>query len=142
MLRKPDGFYREGSKVFHKTAVNRVNINGWISISKGKIADAQRESNSPTTRIGAAYDAVFNLSLAKVGAEGWRVTSAEGHHAQTLEAACALSEISQSTFDDIDALRDLRNDQYQAIEPTTADIEFALKVLQKAVPALLSKLNL
>ena len=141
MLRKPDDFYKEGSKVFHKAAVNRKNIDGWVAISKGKIADASRKDNSPTTRLGAAYDAMFNLALAVVSANGWRAGSADGHHAQTLEAACSYAGVTEAVYDQVDAIRDLRNNQYQGIEPSDSDIKFALDVPQKAVPPLLTLLS-
>jgi len=137
MLRKPEDFYMAGSKVFHKAPVNRQSIQGWISISKGKIADAQRPANSTTTRLGAAYDAILNLSLAVVSSRGWRAGGAEGHHVQTLEAACAYAGVTQAVFDQLDAIRDLRNNQYQGIEPSEADVKLALSVLDRLVPQLL-----
>ena len=87
MLRKPEQFQQEGSKVFRKAPVNVASIDGWVRISGGKAADAARKANSASTRLGAAYDAVFNLSLAVLCKNGWRCTAADGHHAQALEAA-------------------------------------------------------
>jgi hypothetical protein len=104
------------------------------------VADAQRKANSRSTRLGAAYDSLFNLSLAVVCIEGWRCTSADGHHAQGLEAACAYCRIGQSLFDEIDALRDMRNNQYQGVEPSEGDIEYALDVVNRALPRLLEHL--
>ncbi|MBV5295434.1 MAG: hypothetical protein JZU58_24115 [Curvibacter lanceolatus] len=141
MLRKPEDFQKAGSKVFQKAPIHRRSIDGWIVISKGNVADAQRESNSPTTRIGAAYDALLNLSLAVLSSQGWRAGSADGHHMQTLEAACAYAGITESVHDQVDAIRDLRNNQYQGIEPSADDILFALKVLDKVAPELLSLLG-
>lgn len=83
-LRRPEDFVREGSKVFRQAPVNRASIEGWIAISKGKVADAQRSANSASTRLGAAYDSVFNLSLAVLCKHGWRCTAADGPHAQGL----------------------------------------------------------
>ncbi len=58
MLRKPEDFYKEGSKVFRKAPFNAVSIKGWVTISEGKVADALRVEDSNTTRLGAAYDAM------------------------------------------------------------------------------------
>lgn len=137
MLRKPEQFVREGSKVFRKAPVNTVSIEGWVKIASGKAGDAARKANSGSTRVGAAYDTVFNLSLAVLSKHGWRCTSADGHHAQALEAACAYAGIGQSVFDEVDAMRDLRNNQYQGIEPTLQDVEYALEVMNRVVPRLL-----
>ena len=141
MLRKPEQFVAEGSKVFRHAPVNTVSIEGWVKISGGKAADAARKANSASTRVGAAYDAVFNLSLAVLCRNGWRCTAAEGHHAQALEAACAYAGLASSAFDEVDAMRDMRNNQYQGIEPTAQDVAYALEVMDRMVPRLLEYLQ-
>jgi hypothetical protein len=141
VLRKPEQFQQEGSKVFRRAPVNTVSIEGWVKISGGKAADAARKANSASTRLGAAYDTVFNLSLAVLCKNGWRCTAADGHHAQALEAACAYAGIASSVFDEVDAMRDMRNNQYQGIEPSAQDVEYALDVMNRVVPRLLGYLN-
>jgi hypothetical protein len=131
----------EGSKVFRHAPVNTVSIEGWVKIAGGKAADAARKANSASTRLGAAYDSVFNLSLAILCKNGWRCTAAEGHHAQALEAACAHAGVGSPMFDEMDAMRDLRNNQYQGIEPTSQDVEYALDVMNRVVPRLLAYFN-
>lgn len=141
MLRKPEQFQQEGSKVFRRAPVNVASIDGWVRISGGKAADAARKANSASTRVGAAYDAVFNLSLAVLCKNGWRCTAADGHHAQALEAACAYAGVAASVFDEVDAMRDMRNNQYQGIEPSAQDVEYALEVMGRVVPKLLQCLQ-
>jgi len=141
VLRKPEQFQQEGSKVFRKAPVNRASIEGWVKISGGKAADAGRKANSASTRLGAAYDAVFNISLAVLCKNGWRCTAADGHHAQALEAACAYAGIGTSVFDEVDAMRDMRNNQYQGLEPTLQDVEYALDVMNRVAPRLLAYLS-
>jgi hypothetical protein len=46
VLRKPDQFLREGSKVFRRAPVNTASIAGWLKISGGKAADAVRKASS------------------------------------------------------------------------------------------------
>lgn len=140
-LRKPEDFLRAGSKVFVKAPVNRESIAGWRNIARGKVADAQREANSRSTRLGAAYDAVLNLSFALLLQQGWRCTSANGHHAEALEAAAAYAGVTESVFDRVDAIRDLRNNQYQGLEPSNADVLAALAAMERMVPELLSRLE-
>ncbi len=139
-LHKPEDFVREGSRVFRRAPVNTASINGWIAISKGKVADAHRTVNSPSTRLGAAYDSVFNLSLAVLCKQGWRCTAGDGHHVQGLEAASGICAIGQALFDEVDALRDMRNNQYQGIEPTEKDVAYALEVMNRALPHMLEHL--
>jgi hypothetical protein len=141
MLRKPEQFLQEGSKVFRKAPVNTVSIEGWVKISGGKAADAGRKANSASTRLGAAYDSVFNLSLAVLCKHGWRCTAAEGHHVQALEAACAYAGITASVHDEVDAMRDMRNNQYQGIEPSAQDVDYALEVMNRVAPRLLQYLK-
>jgi hypothetical protein len=137
-LRKPDDFYKEGSKVFRRAPVNRESIQGWINIAKGKIADAQRVENSASTRLGAAYDSVLNLCFAVLGSKGWRCTSADGHHAQALEAGAAYAGVTEGTLDRVDAIRDMRNNQYQGVEPSAADVRDAIAAMERMVPELLA----
>ncbi len=141
MLRKPEQFQQEGSKVFRRAPVNVASLEGWVHISGGKAADAARKANSASTRLGAAYDAVFNLSLAVLCKNGWRCTAADGHHAQALEAACAYAGVATSVFDEVDAMRDMRNNQYQGIEPTAQDVAYALEVMGRVAPKLLQYLQ-
>lgn len=141
MLRKPKDFQTEGSKVFYAAPASREAIKGWIGIAYGKVADSQRTENSNSTRLGAAYDAVFNLSLAVVNKDGWRTTSANGHHAQALEAAASYAGVTQAEFDRLDAIKDLRNDQYRGIEPSDNDVKAALDVMERMVPALIALLK-
>lgn len=72
--------------------------------------------------------------------KGWRCTSADGHHVQALEAACAIAGLSTGTFDQLDAIRDLRNDQYHGQPALASDVKDALAVMEKVVPVLLEQL--
>lgn len=140
-LLKPDEFYAKGSKVFRKAPVNRSAIQGWVQISQGKVSDAMKPDNSPGTRLGAAYDSVLNLSLAVLASKGWRVSSAEGHHAQSLEAACSYAGVTESVFNDMDAVRDLRNNQYDGVPASQDDVKFAIVSMERLVPPLLHMLK-
>lgn len=137
-LRKPDDFYREVSKVFRRAPVGRDAIKGWAIIAAGKAKDAMNKTNSPSTRLGAAYDAVFNLSLAVLLSNGWRCGAADGHHVQALEASCAYADVTQTVFDEMDAVRDLRNEQYDGRAPTEADVRQAIKSMERLAPVLLA----
>lgn len=139
-LRKPDEFVAAGSAVFKSAPVSREAIKGWVEIARGKASDALNVKNSMSTQLGVAYDCVLNLSLAVLNSHGWRATSADGHHKESLEAACALAGVSVKDFNDIDAVRDLRNDQYRGRAPATADVELAIKCMKAISPLLLDVL--
>lgn len=140
-LRKPEDFLAEGSKVFRRAPVNRESIQGWVAISRAKAQDSLNPDNSTSTRLGAAYDAVFNLSLAVLAAQGWRCTAADGHHAQALEAACARAGTTQGVFDQMDAVRDVRNNQYNGVPPGEDDVALAQACMNRLVPPLLELLT-
>jgi len=139
-LNKPDDFLKQGSKVFRKAPVDRDAIRGWVSIAAGKSKDCLNRDNSTSTRLGAAYDCVLNLSLAVLCSKGWRTTAADGHHKESLEAACAYAGVSVSGFDDMDAVREVRNNQYGGVPPSDTDAELAIKSMNKIAPALLAML--
>src|SRR5712671_3924540 len=105
-LNKPNDFVKAGSKVFRQAPVDRDAIRGWVSIAQGKAKDCLKRDNSTNTRLGAAYDSVLNLSPAVLCSKGWRTTAADGHHKESLEAACACAGVSVSAFDDMDAVRE------------------------------------
>ena len=140
-LRRPETFYSEGSKVFKKAPTNRATIQGWVTIAGGKAKAALNPDNDTSTRLSCAYDAVFNLSLAVLNSKGWRCGAADGHHAQSLEAACAFAGVTETIFFQMDAVRDLRNSQYDGVPPTEEDVKLAVAAMNRLVPVLLELLK-
>lgn len=64
MLRRPEDFEREGSKVFRKAPINNASVEGWIAIARGKVADAQRLENSTNQGIEPSkQDVEYALQL-------------------------------------------------------------------------------
>lgn len=140
-MKKPEQFYAEGSKVFRRAPVNREAIRGWVTIAREKVRDSLDTDNSAGTRLSAAYDAVFVLSLAVLSSKGWRVGSADGHHRQALEAACSYASVTSSALDDMDAVRDLRNNLYDGVPLTEDDVKFAHSSLRRLYPVLFEMLK-
>lgn len=139
-LRTPEAFYAEQSKVFEKAPINAQLIAGWTAASRQKLEDlakATASKQSAATRVDIAYDAAFNLALAVLCKAGWRSKAADGHHAQGLEAACAIAGVGTGDFDRLDALRDLRNDKYRAKPPSDKDAAQAEQVLERVLPVFL-----
>jgi hypothetical protein len=130
-LRSIEQFIGEGSKVFHRQAPNRDASRGWLRIAERLMRDSRNAKNSNETRLTAAYDSILNFALVVVSARGYRVTSADGHHAQTLEAACACIGAGTGLLDRIDAVRIVRNEKYAGIEVKDADVAAAAKALSE-----------
>lgn len=125
MLRTPDAFIREGSKVFRPAPTDKHLIRNLIEAAQGKSNDVEIEAVSLDTRVEAAYDAAFDCCLAVLNAAGYRVTPAPGHHQQAVEAACALVSSSEGLHDRLDALRDVRNQKYTGARRSEKDLAVA-----------------
>lgn len=93
--------------------VNKAQFQGWLKDAVRKYEDAKRQPNSESTRMDAAYDAVFFCALAVLTSQAVRVTSRPGHHAVALEAAAAVMTLPTMLVDEADALREWRNRKYQ-----------------------------
>lgn len=125
MLRTPEAFVKEGSKVFRTAPTDKHLIRGLIETAQWKANDVEIEAVSLDTRVEAAYDAVFDCCLAVLNAVGYRISSAPGHHEQALEAACALVGIGEGLHDRLDALREVRNQKYTGARRSARDLAVA-----------------
>ena len=92
---------------FHPGPQDKLAVRRWITSAQEKLRDA----------------AVINAS-------GWRPRSVQGHHAFALEAACEAIGADRKTFDKLDAIRELRNQKYDGIPRTDADLQEAKAAFQ------------
>ena len=107
--------------------INKAQVQGWIREAGRKHDDAQRKANTGSTRLDAAYDAVFFCALAALASEGLRVTSRAGHHETGLRAAALVMKLPAALQDEADALKDWRNRKYQGFfDPSDDDIKDAI----------------
>lgn len=53
----------------------------------------------------------------------------------------AHADVTDAVFDRIDAIRDLRNNQYLGLEPSLDDVRSALPAMERMVPELMSKIT-
>lgn len=141
MLRAPEDFVKEGSKVFRAAPTDKHFIRGLIEAAQWKTKDVEIEAVSLDTRVEAAYDAVFDCSLAVLNATGFRVTSAPGHHEQALEAACALVGTSEGLCDRLDALREVRNQKYTGARRSERDLAVAREAMNQFIDLAVSWLR-
>lgn len=129
MLRSANQLQTEEG-AFHPCAQDKGAIRRWVTAAQEKSLDADNVSVSIGTRFEAAYDAAFNIALAVINANGWRLRSVQGHHAFALEAACEAIGAGLTTFDKLDAIRELRNQKYDGIARTDADLREAKAAFQ------------
>lgn len=130
-LRLPEQFVKEGSKVFHQAGQNAESSSSWLRIAAGYMKDAENKSVSNETRLSAAYDAMLNFALVALSAQRYRTTSADGHHVQALEAACACIGTSEGLFARVDAIRIVRNDKYAGIPVKDQDVAEAVATMKE-----------
>ena len=131
MLRRPDGFLKEGSKVFRPTPADKRIIRALLQAARTKAKDVKLGAVSLDTRVEAAYDAVFDCCLAVLNAERYRTNAVAGHHQEALEAACAIVGTGNGLFDKLDALRDVRNLKYTGAPRTQADLTEAKAAMER-----------
>lgn len=114
-------------KAFLPCPQDKGAIRRWITAADEKVKDAENATVSISTRFEAVYDATFNIALVVLNASGWRHRSVQGHHGFVLEAACAAIGAGEAMFDKLDAIRDMRNQKYDGIARTDADLLEAKK---------------
>ena len=124
MLRSAKQLQVEAS-AFATCPKDKAAVRAWIGAAQEKAKDADNPTVSLGTRFEAAYDAVSFNALAVLNAEGWKSRSVEGHHGMVLEAACSAVGARTTTFDRLDAMRDVRNQKYAGIERTESDLRDA-----------------
>jgi len=134
----------EPRSVRFERTINKGTVQELLKSALQKFADAQRTENAGTTRLEAAYDAILMSALAIFGAQGFRVTSEQGHHKIALEGLAAELRLSQTFVDEIELLRDIRHLKYTGIthvkpaDLTTA-LEMATRVLNETEAWLVQK---
>jgi hypothetical protein len=127
MLRSFKQLAHEPDAPLKPLAPNARDVVAWLQAAQVKLNDAQQAVVSTGTRMDAAWDAVLLACLAVACAQGWRATSDRGHHAAAFEGAAQAMGLSQSQFDQLDALRDWRNRKYRAGQfSTLAEVEEAI----------------
>lgn len=147
MLRSASQLQSE-EKAFAPCPQDRAAIQRWITAAREKSRDASSTAISIGTRFEAQYDAIFNVALVVLNASGWRHRSVQGHHGFVLEAACSAIGTGEAMLNRLDAIRELRNQKYDGIARTEAELVEARKSfenfeaaagtwLQAAHPALL-----
>ncbi|WP_076999955.1 HEPN domain-containing protein [Variovorax sp. KK3] len=125
-----------GTPLERISTVNKSAVQGWLTEAGRKLEDARRSANSTSTRMDAAYDAVFFCALGVLAARGVRVTSRAGHHDAGLEAAAAVMNLSIRLQDQAEALKDWRNRKYQgAFTAKERDVEDALATAREYMEA-------
>ncbi|WP_321782585.1 hypothetical protein [Paraburkholderia sp. J94] len=116
-----DALLNEPNTPLIRRAANKDDLRAWLGEADKKLRDAGNTDISESTRMDAAYDAVFFCALGVICTQGYRATSKPGHHVKVLEAAAIVMKLAQSLQDSVEALQDWRNRKYIAAFSATQD---------------------
>jgi hypothetical protein len=124
----------EPSVVRRERAINKQTVQELLLAAVQKFADAKLSEVSDPTKLEAAYDTVLFCALAVFASQGYRVSSAPGHHKLALEGLAATLKLKQSVFDEILLLLDVRNTKYTGfLRVRPADLKLAQSLAEKAL---------
>jgi hypothetical protein len=88
----------------------------------GKFNDSSIKQNTPSTRLSAAYDAVFSTALAVINAQEYRLDSSEGHHMIAIEILASSLGYSKLQHEELQVVRESRNQRYDGLPPNENQI--------------------
>jgi hypothetical protein len=83
--------------------------------------DARQKSITPETRLEAGYRAIMQLSMLALWANGYRPTSASGHHVTMIQSLVHSTGLDKDRMQVLDTFRVKRN----AINYTGEDMDIA-----------------
>lgn len=112
---------------------DRTRIQAWLQDAVGKLQDAGLEQATLSTRLSAAYDAVFSCALAVINALGHRIDSGDGHHKIAIEILASVLGYSEIQHEELQVVRENRNLRYDGRPPNENQLrearEWAARVL-------------
>jgi len=114
-LRSVEQLIKAGSKAFRRRALDAERRRNLIVLADDFRRMAHDEEHGLSARGDVAYNAVRAVTSAVLGQLGYEITSAPGHHRDALEACCAELGLSPGQHDRLEALMDLRNNNYKGI---------------------------
>ena len=125
---------QEPRLVIFERGLKKTTVQQLLQSAVMKFKDAGVRDASGPTRLEAAYDAILFCALALFAAQGFRVTSQQGHHQVALEGMAGELALSETTYDEIVALSTLRNTKYTGfLTVSDADLALSLKHAQRVL---------
>jgi hypothetical protein len=122
-LRTPAEFEQAGK--LRKAPQDRKKVQVWLRDSVGKLNDSGLAQATISTRLSAAYDAIFSGALALTNAQGYRVDSSEGHHKIVIEILASSLGYSEFQHQELQIVREGRNQRYDGKPPSESQVKEA-----------------
>lgn len=128
----------EPQLVRQERTLNKATVQDLLKAAYQKQQDTKVSGVSDPTRYEAAYDTALFASLALFAAAGYRIVAQAGHHRVALEGLAGTLGLSETTWDELELILEVRNSKYTGfLNVKPADLKLALglaeDVLQKTV---------
>ncbi|MEO7987875.1 MAG: hypothetical protein ABI766_15220 [Gemmatimonadales bacterium] len=114
-MRSVEQLIRRGSEAFLSRPLDEERQRNLVALADDFRRIALDDGHGLSARADNAYNAVRAVTNVVVGRLGYQIMSAQGHHRDPLEACCAELGLSQGQHDRLEALMDLRNNNYKGI---------------------------
>lgn len=134
-MRSVEQFLKEGSKVFQRKAPDMKAVEVHLASADGWGGIAFQKETLAEIRVEAAYNTIHAASLAVIRLLEYRVTSAQGHHAEVIEACCAAIDSGTSVARDAMTLARWRNGKYDGVATTEENVLTALDTMKRFLEA-------
>lgn len=108
-------FVDSGSKVLREQKSDRATEQNLLEVAAGWREHAEDKTFETYIRHEAAYNAVYASSLALIAMLSHCATSAQGDHAEPLEAACKELGLGDALHDPLQAIYEIRNNNCKGV---------------------------
>lgn len=116
-----------------KAAADREELSRYLERIGRKLADSRQQSISLDSRFDLAFEALLQIALAALRANGYRTTSAAGHHQLALQALPKSLGTDAVRVRALDEFRKKRSaGLYLAeFEPSSAEVEALVRAVER-----------
>ncbi|ALM86557.1 hypothetical protein [Bordetella sp. N] len=108
-------------------------MQAWLRDSVGKLNDSGLAQATISTRLSAAYDAIFSGALALINAQGYRVDASEGHHKIAIEILASSLGYTEIQHEELQVVRESRNQRYDGRPPSELQVKEAREWAQRTL---------
>lgn len=127
-----ENLVKTGQLEAHETDARQVGR--LLNSSKRCFDDARQETITPETRLEAGYRGIMQISMLALWANGYRPTSAPGHHATMIQSLVHSVGLDSGQMRVLDTFRVKRNaTNYLGDDIDTASVEACIEAGEKLI---------
>ncbi len=122
----------EPATVRQERTISKQMVQELLMSAVQKFKDSSVQAVSDPTKMEAAYDAILFSALAVFAAQGYRISSNQGHHRLALEGLAGSLGLGESVLDEMQLMLDLRNSKYTGfLTVKPADLKLGLGLAER-----------